>query len=217
VASASILLLVVCAGGCAWAPHEELICEKQDVVIKQQIYRRVETDRAARLARQVDQLSADLAEAESALVRAESGLRGTHSRADAVSSLAEARIQVERAAGLAPWRPTVVTEARSKLADAGEQIQAGHFGAALFFVYRAQRLADDLESEAKKVYDSPGTRFVRGRRVNLRAGPGTGEPVLSVLSEGTPVFPESRQRPWVLVRTAGGAVGWVHDGLLSRD
>jgi hypothetical protein len=217
IACVAALALLGGAVGCeSGSASDQLICETPADVIEQQVYRRVESDRAARLARQVDQLSADLAEAEAALVRAESGLRGKHSRADAVSSLSEARIQVERAADLAPWRPTVVAEARLKLADAGRQIDAGHFGAALFFVYRAQRLAGELEAEAEQVERTPNARFIAGRRVNLRAGPSTGEPVLRTLEAGTPVFPESRQRPWVLVRTSGGAVGWVHGGLLSR-
>ncbi|MBW2232727.1 MAG: hypothetical protein JRH17_20240 [Deltaproteobacteria bacterium] len=203
--SALALVLALAAGcpGCTTPPpNDDLVCETPESVMKQYLYRRVETDRAARLGRRIEKLSADLAEAEAALARGESGLRGEHSRAAAVSSLAEARIQVERAAKLAPWRPLVVAEAHAKLNDAGKQIEASHFGAALFFVYRAQRLAADLEAEAEKVGRTPGTRFVAGRRVNLRAGPSSSEPVLTILEEGMPVFPESRQQPWVLVRTA---------------
>jgi len=212
------LILAIAQLGCANLPSEPtLVCETRDDAIQKQVVLRVESDRAERFARQVEQLSADLAEAEDALVRAESGLRGSHSRADAVSSLAEARIQVARAAAQTPWRPALISEARAKLEDAGRQIEAGHFGAALFFVYRAERLADDLETESDKIRRTPGARFVTGRRVNLRAGPSTNEPVLGILDGGTPVFPESRKQPWVLVRTAGGSVGWVHGTLLSRE
>lgn len=181
------------------------------------IYRRAEVDRAAQFEAEIERLRADLRQAEEALVLAESGLRGSHSRADAVSSIAEARIQVERAASLAPWRGGAVQEARSKLDVADNQISEGHFGAALFFVYRATRIAELLEREAQTVSERPGTQYVRVRRVNLRAGPSTGEAVVGVLSEGTPVFPERRQDPWTLVRVTSGSVGWVHQSLLRSE
>jgi hypothetical protein len=183
--------------------------------ISADVYRRAESERAERLQREVERLRADLQQAEGALVAAESGLLGNHSRADAVSSLAEVRIQVERAAQGAPWRSREIDEARQKLEEADRLVQEGHFGAALFFVYRARRMADQLQAEAREVAAAPGARFVRAGRVNLRAGPSTDEPVLSVLSAGTPVFPEQDRDGWVLVRTAAGPVGWVHHSLLD--
>jgi len=216
-------LLIVClmlGVGCARSAPQQVqrsastnLYPKIDV----EVFRRAETERAARLAQQVERLRGDLQQAEEALVMAESGLLGTHSRADAVSSLAEARIQVERAGGAAPWRSAEHREAKSKLELAAYQIEAGHFGAALFFVYRAERIVDTLEAEARQVYGTPGARFIRGARVNLRAGPSTSEPVLAVLSDGTPVFPETRQQRWMLVRTSGGAVGWVHESLITTQ
>lgn len=186
-------------------------------VIDVEIYRRAEAERAARLAREVERLKADLRQAEEALVMAESGLRGSHSRADAVSRLAEVRIQVERAAKAAPWRSHTILEAQKKIEDATRQVEAGHFGAALFFVYRAERIASNLEAEADQVYGDPGTRFVRLEHVNLRSGPSTTNSVLAVLSLGTPVFPESHGRGWVLVRTANGTLGWIHASLLATQ
>ena len=58
------------------------------------------------------------------------------------------------------------------------------------------------------------TRFIRGERVNLRAGPSLDEEILAVLKHGTPVFPELIDSDWVLVRTTAGPLGWVHAGLL---
>lgn len=181
------------------------------------IYRRAEVDRASQLEMEIARLRDDLRQAEEALVLAESGLRGSHSRADAVSSIAEARIEVERAASLAPWRSAAIEEARGKLEEANSQIQEGHFGAALFFVYRATRIAELLEGEAKIVSERPGTRYVRSRRVNLRAGPSTSEEVVGVLAEGTPVFPELQEDVWMLVRVTSGSVGWVHQSLLRDE
>jgi hypothetical protein len=207
-------------GGCAAKPCLQNPSRVQVVppaaaAIESEVYRRAETDRAARLAREVEELRGDLQQAEEALVAAESGLRGSYTRADAISRLAEARIRVARASNAAPWRSSQIHEAQEKLADAERQVAAGHFGAGLFLVYRAERISDALEDEARRVQATPGTRFVRSGRVNLRSGPSTDEAIVSVLTLGTPVFPESDESPWVLVRTASGDVGWVHATLID--
>jgi len=179
-----------------------------------EVYRRAETDRGDRLAQEVARLKDDLKRAEEALVIAESDLAGMHGRADAVSSIAEARIQVDRAARRAPWRADQASAAADKLEEAERQLGDGHFGAALFFTYRARRVAAEILAEADQVEKSSATRFVNARKVNLRSGPSTSEPVVGVLEQGTPVFTESRRGAWLLVRVTGGPAGWVHSGLL---
>ena len=101
------------------------------------VLRRAETDRIEELERQVERLRADLRHAEESLVTAESGLRGSQTRADAVTALADARIQVRRGADAATWRRAEIGEAQAKLEEADAQIADEHFGAAVFFVYRA--------------------------------------------------------------------------------
>ena len=178
------------------------------------VYQKAESDRAALLEREVARLRADLADAEQALVAAESGLLVRHTRADAVATVAAARIQVERARERAPWQDAVLAEAEKKLAEADHQIEQGHLGASLFFASRADRIAQRALEEARIASSEPGALVVRGRRVNLRQGPSTDEKVLTVLTEGTPVFPERHQPEWVLVRTPSGAVGWIHATLI---
>jgi hypothetical protein len=180
-----------------------------------EIFRKAETERAQQLQREIERLQADLATAEAALVEAESGLAGTHTRADAVSSLAVARIQVERAASRAPWRVVEIEDASAKLAEAERQLDEGRFGAALFFVYRARRVAESILREAELVRKNGNARVIDGRRVNLRAGPSTDQPILAVLAVGTPVFPQARQGDWVLVQVSSGPAGWVHRSLLG--
>jgi hypothetical protein len=209
------LVVACCATGCAQATTPARPASVVQPTISVEVYRRAEAERADRLEREVNRLRDDLERAEEALVAAESGLRGDHSRADAVSSLAAARIQVERAASAAPWRGERIREARAKLGEADRQIQDGHFGAALFFVYRARRIADQLTQEAEKANAEPGTRFVKSHRLNLRTGPSIDHDVVTVLTQGTPVFPEDRRNDWILVRTASGSIGWVHQALVQ--
>jgi uncharacterized small protein (DUF1192 family) len=215
------VLALVAAGAtslaCASAkPAPPPRAEPIDTRITDDVYRRAAAERVARLEREIERLNADLRQAEDVLVAAESGMRGQHTRADAVSSLAAVRIQLERARSHAPWRSAEIAEADEKLEEAGRLIDEGHFGAAVFFVYRARRISDLLQTEADAVRSRPGARFVRGRRVNLRSGPSIDEAVLAVLTSGTPVFPERDSADWVLVRTAAGPVGWMHRSLLER-
>lgn len=178
------------------------------------VYRRADADRMRLLELEVDRLQADLRLAEQALVAVESGLRGGQTRAEAVSVLAEARIEVDRAAKRAPWRAESVVEARAKLDEADRELAAGHIGSAVFFVSRASRIAATLLAEAELVGTTPTTRYVKGARVNLRAEPTTESPVVAVLPVQLPVFPEADTGEWVLVRTVSGKVGWVHASLL---
>jgi len=178
------------------------------------VYHRAETQRAKLLEREIERLRSDLGAAEEALVAAESGLRGDRSRADAVSALAGAHIQVDRARADAPWRAAEIAEADAKLVEAESQIAAGNFGAAIFFAWRAERIAERSLEEAKLAASAPGVRRVRGRRVNLRKGPSTDDAVIAVLTRGMPVFAELTDGEWVLVRTTSGNVGWVHDSLI---
>jgi hypothetical protein len=211
----ALLLLTACAGP---LPVKAEPCPEPTVQAVQadaDVYQAAHQERTAHLEREVARLRADLHQAEEAMVTIESGLRGVHTRADAVSALAEARIAVERAGQSIPWRPDEVREARAKLEEAERQLEAGHSGSAVFFASRARRIAETLSEEADQIAQHASTRFVRVQRVNLRAGPSIDTRVIGVLDKATPVFLERRDGDWVLVRTAAGPVGWVHDLLLG--
>ena len=122
---------------------------------------------------------------------------------------------------LGPWHEYVdldrqIQEAREKVAEAGRQLQEGRIGSAIFFASRAQRVSQDLIEEADAVSKAHNVRFVRGRRVNLREGPSTNDPVMTVLLRGEPVFSERDADAWTLIRTPTGRVGWIHSSLLLR-
>jgi hypothetical protein len=178
------------------------------------VQRRADAARAAQLERELARLRTDLDEAEQALVALESNVRASHSRAEAVSATAEARVLVRRARGRAPWRAADCDAAEAKLADADRMIEEGKLSAATFFASRARRIAEDVIAEARHVESDPGARFVNGERVNLRAGPSTADAVVGLLPQNTPVFVERRSGEWALVRTALGQAGWVHAPLL---
>ncbi len=218
VASAGCGLLV----GCQALPvpssrataRTEQATSTTDESIASDVYRRAEIERSEWYEREVKRLRADLAQAEESIVAMESGLRGTQSRAKAVSSLAEARIALDRVERKVPWRASAVAEARSKLEDANRQMERGHIGSALFFSSRARRITANLEAEAQQVAGWSDRRLVSAERVNLRAGPAADRQIVDVLVGETPVFPERTEGSWRLVRTPAGQVGWVHDSLL---
>jgi hypothetical protein len=211
--AALLAACVLSACGHLGSPSEA--CPRDDAAAELAVYRNAQREQNAHLERELARLRADLRAAEEAMVAIESGLRDVHSRADAVSSLAEARIAVERAGQDVPWHPEAVAEAHEKLAEAERQLQAGHPGSAVFFASRARRIAETLRAEGRQVASHASARFVRVRQLNLRAGPSTEHPVVTVLNEATPVFPQRRQGEWLLVRTVSGSVGWVHRSLVD--
>lgn len=212
------LLLVACASPPAPAPAALVAPPAAAPVAHEpapEIRRRADADRLRALEREVDRLRADLRAAEETLLAVESGMRGAQGRAEAVSALAEARIQVDRAARRAPWRPEAAAEARAKLAEAERELAANHVGSAVFFVSRARRIAESLGAEVERVASDPNAGFVRGDRVNLREGPTPLARVIETLPAALPVFVEGREGDWSLVRTATGQVGFVRSDLLT--
>lgn len=181
-----------------------------------EVYHRAESARADQLSQEVARLQVDLRQAEEALIEVESGLRGKHTRANAVSTLAEARILAKRAAQLAPWRGLEIKEVNNKITEAERQVQQNNPGAALFFIYRARRIAEYGLLEAEFVDRQDNTFYVEARRANLRAGPSTDASVLRVLARRTPVFVERQTDNWVLVRVISGSAGWIHESLIRQ-
>jgi len=165
-------------------------------------------------ARKVDRLRAELRQAEEVMAAIESGRGSARNRADAASALAKARMAVERAGQRAPWLEEDVDAARTKLAEAELQFQAGNVATATFFAQRAQRMAETVREDGERLAGSPGARFVQPKQAKLRAAPSTEADVLLLLAEATPVFPERSEGGWALIHTPAGTVGWIHQSLL---
>ncbi len=211
-----LLILTVFVGGCAHLPQlRESFDDSLSALMNifpsgegesTKPVKENSSERLARLTQENAKLQADLEAAEAALVEAELRLSGSHTRADAVSTLAMTRIQVERAMSLAPWRADEIKVARTKLDEAARQVEENRFGAALFFVSRARRVAESILAET----DDGEVGLIGVQRVNLRAGPSTRESILSVLSFGTQVLLQGVEGEWVLVQVSEGPVGWIH-------
>ena len=180
-----------------------------------ELLRRADRERVQALEREVERLKIDLGRAEDALIGIETELQSGHSRANAVSSLAEAQMQLNKATKVAPWRAEVINEARDKLDIAQKHIDNEYFGAAVFFVYRASRIVEELNHEADIVDKTSQVMFINRPRVNLRAGPSTENEIITILARGPPVVKEKKTNKWFLVRTLTGIVGWVHFELVT--
>lgn len=214
-----LLLALLTAIACATPPPPAPLPEPEAVVAAKvepspEILRRAGADRVRVLEAEIARLRADLRSAEETLLAVESGMRGNQGRAEAVSALAETRIQVERAARRAPWRVDEAAEARAKLAEAERQLASQHIGSTIFFVSRARRIADSLVAEADRIRANPNGASVKGDRVNLREAPSQESTVLATLPARLPVVVEGAEGDWSLVRTATGQVGFVHTPLL---
>ena len=109
-----------------------------------------------------------------------------------------------------------IAGAREKLEKAERQVAEGRFGAAIFYAYRARRVAESVLDEAKQVMRSGKGGLIRAKRVNLRAGPSTDQRVLSVLVAGMPVVPQTTEGEWTLVQVTGGPAGWIYRSLLGN-
>jgi hypothetical protein len=163
---------------------------------------------------EVDRLRAELRQAEEAMAAIESGRGSAHNRTDATSALADALMAIERASQRAPWLEEDMDAARTKLADAELQFQAGNVASATFFARRAQRLAETAREDGERLAGSPGAQFVQAKQAELRAAPSNEADVLVLLAEATPVLPERREGGWALVQAPSGTVGWIRQSLL---
>lgn len=172
--------------------------------------------RGDRLERDAERLRADIEDAEETLVSLESGLKGMHSRADAVSALADARILVGRAAEQAPWRRQSIERAREKLAEAERHIEENYFGSAVFFTARGRRLAEEVLAQARALRADGATWFVRPDRANVRGEPSMNARIVVILRAGTPVTVQGREDGWAQIVTPDESGGWIYGQLLTR-
>ncbi len=175
-------------------------------------YRTINRYRAAKLARDARRLQDALERAEQALTA--DGSSVGYTSADAISALAEAQVQVQGEAAQVPWRRREFSQVKEHLATAKRHIDERNYSAAMYFVYRANQTMEEIREEARLVRGNPAVLYVKGKRVNMRAGPSTDEPVITVIPRNDPVLLEQKSELWRLVRTPGGYLGWIYAPLL---
>ena len=70
--------------------------------------------------------------------------------------------------------------------------------------------------EGYVAFASPKTLVIKGRRVNIRSGPGTNYSILTTLSKGEEVKGLGKQGKWYQVQLSDGRVGWVYATLVTE-
>lgn len=157
------------------------------------------------------QLERDILRRE--MLRMQARLKGTATMEEASSAIAEARILLRRL-------PQEKSPALSRILDlVGRSeglLRAEDFGSALSDALQAQDEAFQLlegrgqpeEPPLKKAYS------VNSNGANLRAGPGTDDPIVETLKKGTAVEALAARGEWIQVR-AGALTGWIHRSLLE--
>ncbi|MDH3280225.1 MAG: SH3 domain-containing protein [Gammaproteobacteria bacterium] len=176
-------------------------------------YRQINRYQVAKLRRDTVRLQEAVERAEQALSASESSVGYTS--ADAISALAEAQVQAQGTVNDVPWRREELQRAREKLDVAKQYIDARNYSAAMYFVYRANQTMSEAREEARLVRDNPAVLYVKGKRVNVREGPSTKEPVITVVTRDAPVLNERKYKQWRLVKTTDGLLGWIYAPLLT--
>ena len=175
---------------------------------------RTATLRITELESRVERLRYDLDLAEGTLISAESGLQAGLGRADAIARLAETQILYRHVADLNPKRQDLLEEAKTKLEQADRHFGDSNFSAAVFFARRGEHILNSVKEEADRLSSADNAYVVGAELVNLRAAPSTNDEILSTLERDTPIFREESSGDWLLVRTAGGRVGWIRGDLV---
>jgi len=182
----------------------------------QTVVRKSEEDER-RLEEWVAMLQRDLAVTETEVIRTKARLKGTETKAEASSAVAEARILLRR---LTNDKARAASLARGQeLIDRAEQLLGEeNYGAAAFFAMKAQDVAtkgpgDGIEPIAER--PPPQRSFVVKVGVaNVRRGPGTAEPVIGTVPQGRVLTAIGVRGDWVHVGFGSGD-GWVSRELLE--
>lgn len=174
----------------------------------------VREQRIARLEEDVVRLRADLRHAEDALVSLGSSSGGQRGRADAVSSVAQARGRIDLAAQVGGDSAQILPAARRTLQEAERQLRDGRHETAAYFAARSRRMAEAVLRQAA-LTRVPAPLRVSSDEVRLRKGPSADYAVIETLARRDRVLAEAEAGDWVRVRAPSGKTGWVHGSLLE--
>jgi uncharacterized protein YgiM (DUF1202 family) len=168
-----------------------------------------------RLEERVALLQRNLEMTETELIRTKARLKGSETKADASSAIAEARVLMRRMLD-ARGRSASLNLCQEKLDRAEKLLALDNYGAALFFASQAQDLLGALHRGPEES-EEPAPRqayVVAASSANLRAEPNASSKVVARLVRGTSVEAQAMRGEWMRVN-AQGAVGWVLANLLK--
>ena len=169
----------------------------------------------------IEELEARLDAAQADVVRTLAKAKGTASRAEAASGIAEAELATQSPRGASA---ADIAQAKKLLHQGTEAFNAGNYAGAVYLANQTKALVAparraavaDLPARAgEKTFASP-VPFKAARRANLRNGPGTGFKVLFTAKAGALLTGYSYTDQWIRVSDESGRAGWIFKELVSR-
>jgi hypothetical protein len=166
-------------------------------------------------------LEARLDEAMQEAVRSMARVQTATGRAEAASALAEAEIAIENLRNRPQSGSSIdLKNAETMLTQSTDAFNGGNFGGAAY-----------LSAEATKQARLGASRFDRSRqpdeelflrpvqltattRSNVRAGPGTGHPILFTVDGGSELIGHAHQGRWIRISNSEGEEGWIFQPLV---
>lgn len=149
-----------------------------------------------------------------------------NSKAEAISCLAEAEIEINSIAKPGPEgrKPPDFSQVHDLLGQSRAALDRNDYQDACSLATRALSLGRKLHLQstlAATTKASPYASFLEPlqlqtvKRCNLRARPGTGSRVLATLDAGAPVNASGYRGNWIRVTAGSGRAGWIHHTLLT--
>jgi hypothetical protein len=163
------------------------------------------------------------------VVRSKAKLRSIESKAEAVSTLAEAEIAVKALKRTLSEMDTFALEELSKaenlLSMSADEYQKQNFGGAL---YLANQSKNQVRTIQDRIHRSPASEAVSGEspfyrplhfkvrtNSNLRDGPSLAARIIGKLDRDTSVVGYAAKEDWVRIKTQEGVFGWVFRPLVE--
>lgn len=163
------------------------------------------------------------------VVRSKAKLRSIESKAEAVSTLAEAEIAVKTLKRTLSEMDTFALEELSKaehlLNMSADEYQKQNFGGAL---YLANQSKNQVRTIQDRIHRSPESEAVAGEspfsrplhfkvltNSNLRSGPSLTAEIIGKLDRDTSVIGYAAKDDWVRIKTQEGVFGWIFRPLVE--
>jgi uncharacterized protein YgiM (DUF1202 family) len=163
------------------------------------------------------------------VVRAKAKLRSIESKAEAVSTLAEAEIAVRdlkgRLSGLDKLAIEEVETAEQLLSMSADAFKDQNFGGALYLANQSKARVRAIQTQLNKIPEGAGvsgeTPFSYPltlkviKKSNVRQHPGLTEKIIALLDSGSLVTGYGYKDNWVHIETQEGIKGWIFQTLIA--